>query len=71
MPWKVTDATWLRVEADRVSEIILLPRYWHRAWTPQSFQEELEGIGLVYSLPEVQLLNDELHKRGVVKDVGL
>ena len=70
MPWKVEHARWLQVETDRVASIILMPKYWHRAWTPQSLKEELkEPIGLEYSLPEVEEINGELHRRGVVADV--
>mgnify|MGYP001559718056 FL=1 len=70
MPFRVSHATWLRVEADRIQSIILMPRHWRRAWTPQSLQEALHDIGLDYSLPDVQALNDELHRRGVVEDVA-
>ncbi len=69
MPWKVSDAKWLQVETDRVEGFILMPKFWHRAWTSQSLQAELEEIGLGYSLLDVELINDELHLRGVVADV--
>ncbi len=69
MPWKIAHAHWLLVEANRIQSIIEAPRYWRRVWTPQSLQEELAVIGLNYSLPECQELNDELHKRGIVVDV--
>ena len=70
MPWKVSAAKWLQVETDRVEAIVLMPKFWHRAWKPESLQETLKEIGLDYSLPEVQLINDELHARGVVEDQG-
>ena len=70
MPWKVTAAKWLQVETDRVLSIILMPKFAHRAWTPESLQEALKEIGLEYSMPEIQLINDELHTRGVVEDLG-
>jgi len=70
MPWKVSAAKWLQVETDRVEAIVLMPKFWHRPWRPQSLQEALKEIGLDYSLPEVQLINDELHARGVVEDLG-
>lgn len=70
MPWKVTDEKWLQVEADRIQEFILMPRFRHKIWTPKLLQTELNSIGLAYSLKECEALNDELHKRGVVVDVG-
>ena len=70
MPWKVTQTKWLQVETDRVESIILMPKFWHRAWTPESLQEALADIGLEYSMPEIELINDELHTRGVVEDLG-
>jgi len=70
MPWRVTDATWLAVESARIKDIILTPRHWRRAWTDQALKAALEDIGLVYSMPEIRLLNDELHRLGVVEDVG-
>ncbi len=69
MPWKVTDAKWLQVETDRVEGILLMPKFWHRAWTDAPLQEALREIGLRYSRPEITLINDELHARGVVADV--
>jgi len=69
MPWKVTAAKWLQVEADRVETVVLLPKHWNRAWTPNSLQAELLEIGLSYSMPQIVLLNDELHARGVVADL--
>ena len=70
MPWKVTHDKWLQVEADRIEALILMPRFWHRAWTAQSLQLELAAMGLAYSLPECAEINDELHRRGVVEDQG-
>ena len=70
MAWKVTKAKWLQVETDRVESIVLMPKFWRRVWTPESLQGALKGIGLEYSMPDVQLINDELHTRGVVEDLG-
>lgn len=70
MPFKVTDKKWLEKESARVGEIILMPKFWHRAWTDQSLHEALNGLGLTYSLPEVRLLNDELHNQGIVEDIN-
>lgn len=69
MPFAVSKAIWLQVEGDRVRDIITSPRYWRRQWTDQSLHAALNEIGLEYTLAEVQALNDEMHKRGVVTDV--
>lgn len=69
MPWRVSYANWLQVETDRVQQIILMPRHWHRVWTAKSLQAELAEIGLDYSRPECEQINDELHRRGIVEDV--
>lgn len=71
MPFKVSHDRWLSLEADRLGAIIEMPRYWHRAWTPQSLKQELEETQhLEYSLQEVREINDELHRRGIVEDTG-
>ena len=69
MPWKVTDPKWLQVESDRVEGIVLMPKFWRRAWTPEALKQALDEIGLVYTTPEIALINDELHTRGVVEDL--
>lgn len=71
MPFKVTDTKWLETESARVTSIILMPKFWHRAWTDNSLQATLAEIGLYYSMPEIRELNDELHKQGSVEDVGI
>lgn len=68
-PWRVTHATWLTTELERVKSILLVPKFWHRAWTVQSLKEALGDIGLVYSIPQLQEINDELHRLGIVEDV--
>ena len=70
MPFRVSDDTWLKVEANRVQSIICVPKFWRRAWTPESLKEALDEIGLHYSMPEILAINDELHRRDVVTDVG-
>ncbi len=71
MPWKVAHARYIQVEADRIQAIIEMPRYWNRTWTSKSLRDELGNTQhLVYSVPEVEELNDELHTRGVVEDQG-
>lgn len=70
MPFKVTREKWLETETSRVVDIILGVKFWHKAWTPQSLRKALAEIGLDYSLPQVREINDELHRRGIVEDVG-
>lgn len=69
MPFKITHTKWLETEVARVMGVILMPKFWHRAWTDQSLKVALNDIGLDYSLPEVEELNDELHKLSIVEDV--
>lgn len=70
MAFKVKHDVWLQNEADRVQGIIFMPKYWHRAWTPQSLKKELaDPIGLHYSMSEILKINDELHRRGDVEDI--
>ena len=70
MAFKVTEEKWLENEANRIQAIIFMPRYWHRAWTPQSLKEELLNTQhLEYSLEEITTINDELHRRGDVEDI--
>lgn len=69
MAFKVSHTKWLQVETDRVEAIILMPKFWNRAWTAQSLKDALEELGLDFSLPEIQEINDQLHLRGVVTDL--
>ena len=69
MAFKVTHALWLATESARVKACLLTPKWWGQKWNHQKLQEGLAGIGLVYTKPEIQELNDELHKQGVVEDV--
>lgn len=68
-PFKVKHSKWLEIETSRVEALILMPKFWHRDWTPQSLQEALLEIGLEYSLPQVEELNDEMHRQGIVEDI--
>lgn len=70
MAFRVAHDTWLKTEADRIEGILLMPKFWRRAWTGQSLKEALSDIGLDYSMPEIQELNEELHRRGIVEDIG-
>ena len=69
MPFKVKLDRWLETETNRVGDLLLLPKFWNRAWTPQSLKEAISEIGLNYSMTEIEKINDELHNRGIVEDV--
>jgi hypothetical protein len=69
MAFKVNAATWLKTEGDRVQSIILSPRHWGVKWTHPKLRKALADIGLEYSVDEINLLNDEMHTRGLVEDV--
>lgn len=70
MPFKVKHDTWLKTEADRVELLLVMPKFWKRAWTKQSLQKALKDLGLKYSMPEIEEINDELHTRGIVEDTS-
>lgn len=70
MPFKVAHDRWLKEETDRVESFILMPKFWRKRWTDQSLKQALLDIGLNYSMPEIREINDELHHRGIVEDIG-
>lgn len=70
MPFRVKDTIWLSTEVERVKSIILTPRYWGMKWTQARLREALGDIGLEYTPAQIDLLNGELHRLGVVEDVG-
>ena len=70
MAFKVTQAKWLEMESARVREVILMPKFWGVRWNQSKLRKELADIGLHYSKEEIGLLNDELHKQGIVEDVA-
>lgn len=69
MTFRVSHATWLATETERVKGLILTPRLWQRRWTDVRLRRELADIGLDYTLEEVQEINDALHTQGVVEDI--
>jgi hypothetical protein len=69
MAFKVTESTWLKTEGDRVESIIKMPKFWGVKWTHAKLRKALADIGLEYSAAEIDLLNGELHTRGIVEDV--
>lgn len=68
MAFKVTAATWLKTEGDRVEQFILMPKFWGENWTRGKLRRELAEIGLKYTREQIAQLNDELHNRGIVDD---
>jgi hypothetical protein len=70
MAFVVNKATWLKTEGDRVVGIILMPKFWGVKWTHPKLRKALADIGLEYSADEINLLNDEMHTRGIVEDVA-
>ena len=69
MAFKVNTATWLKTEGDRLAAILVLPKFWGVKWTHPKLRKALADIGLEYSPEEINLLNDEMHTRGIVEDV--
>lgn len=69
MAFRVAHDVWLATESARVKGLLLMPKWWGKKWSHQKLQKELADLGLVYSKPEIEELNDELHKQGVVEDV--
>ena len=71
MAFRVTHANWLKVETDRVQGILFMRRNNKKTWTSQSLRNYLEKAAYIhYTLPEIEEINDELHKNGIVEDVG-
>lgn len=69
MAFKVNQATWLKTEGDRVEALIKMPKFWGVKWTHPKLRKALADLGLEYSVGEINLLNDEMHTRGIVEDV--
>ncbi len=69
MSFRVTHDVWLKTESARIETLLLMPRFWGRIWDDKSLTAELNAIGLPYTLKQVQELNGELHKRGIVEDI--
>ena len=73
MPFQVTDAERLRVEADRVASILTMksihsnPDGSARVWEESEFIVHLENIGLFYTLDELVSLRSELITRGIIQ----
>ena len=70
MAFKVNTATWLKTEGDRLAAILVMPKFWGVKWNHPKLRKALADIGLEYSPDEIDLLNDEMHTRGIVEDVA-
>ena len=70
MAYRVTQATWLASECERVRQILLMPRHRGRKLTLTDMREVLRAVGLHYSLQEMSLLLAELVRQGVAGDVS-
>lgn len=70
MAYKVTAATWLTMETERVRKIILMPRFWGKRWNPKKLQDALNDLGLDYSRNDVQDIIDQLIADGVLEELG-
>jgi len=68
-PFRVKHSKWLETEAARVAEIILVPKFWNRAWSPESLKAALKELGLDYSMTDIEEIIGELHAQGIVEDV--
>lgn len=68
MGFQVTAEKWLETEGDRVEKFILMPKFWGVEWTRRKLRRALADVGLEYTAEQIALLNDELHKRGIVTD---
>ncbi len=67
--FQVSHKIWLTTESARIEGIILGIKFWGRVWDDKLLLQELNAIGLPYTLKQVQELNDELHNRGIVEDL--
>ncbi len=68
--FRIIHSVWLATETERIKGILLMPKFWGKAWTHLKLKQELSDIGLNYSKEEIAELNDALHKAGVVEDVA-
>jgi len=65
--FRIKPATSLKVCTDQVASIMSSPRYRNATWTLENMRKRLVDIGLDYTLKEVELINTELIKRGIVE----
>ncbi len=69
MGYQVTAKYWLKCETDKVEGLILSAKNWGTTWTAASLQLYLQGQGLEYTVPQCQLIFDELVERKVIEEV--
>ncbi len=65
--YKVSSTTWLNTESARVEAILLLPRLWGKAWTPNKLRKEMADVGLDYTLVQLGLILSDLLGRGIIE----
>ncbi|GAI65890.1 unnamed protein product [marine sediment metagenome] len=65
---KVKSSVILKVCADQVEALITMPRLRNTEWTAETLHKHLIGVGLDYTLEEVEELYAELSKRGIIED---
>ena len=71
MAYRVIHDVWLATESARIRDFVLMPRFWGVKWDDKRLLKELNDVGMGYTLDQVRELNDQLHKDGVVEDIGL
>ena len=69
MPFKVTDATKLRLSSDLVFAIISSPHRINTAWTAELLRVELRRIGLTFTNTQLAAIASELITRGDLVNV--
>ena len=69
MPFKVTDATKLRLSSDLVFAIISSPHRINTSWTAELLRVELRRIGLTFTNPQLAAIASELITRGDLVNV--
>ncbi len=66
MPFQLTPARRLQVEADRVQAILEKQENSDAVWQEDGFIAYLASVGLTYTSPELTTLRAELLARGVI-----
>lgn len=69
MGYQIKPTYWLKVETDKVEQIILMPKYWTTVWEISTLQAALTELGLVYTTAQMTLIGGDLVTRGVLESV--
>ena len=70
MPFRLKPAFWLKAETDRVEGIVTMEKYWKTTWTAETLRETLEGLGMHYTVQQIEEIGAELISRGVLEAVS-